>query len=567
MLVPEVIATSKYVQNLLAARSPVHKHQHGVFFGGVVVQRFDAPRGKGAAVGQDQRGKFLGADLEFFQAFGQGGVVFQDANLLAVGSVQTDARYLGRGLKRQDERRFGLVEFRVVGAGLRRYRTGLAAVKGYRINFSLGGRYGRGLVVNGSFGVRSVVGGHFGFGVCQGFALFAVGRDGKQLIVAVGLAGPDQGTVGQYFPIIRDIHIGHIFFFQPQLRLLVQALLEELKVVLEAVQNQKRQFIFRSPLHARQVFVVDPVGHFGRGLGGQAVHVQGYLGIGLTGLGVLEFLLGGVQIFAVHVHAESGNVRFVEPQKGQVFAAGRPPQSHVEAEFLLVDPIRSSVQDAVALSICGDSLSVARGDLQHPNVVVLHVRHPLAVGRQLGVLNRFWADGNKRPICQPEQAGFGLVGMAVNGFDAGFQKHGFLVRAERIALDVKRLFVCGFNLFGGHQNAFTGPCGVVELFNLGTVLAAREAGVVGAVGHRAQAADGFGAKRVDAPNVVQRYGTRILRVGRCGCRRFVLIRTASERFCLRHGAEGGCGKQAGPKERGNRSAVHTFAFNEGCRRY
>ena len=288
---------------------------------------------------------------------------------------------------REDEIGEGLVECGLVGSRLAGYGAGLAAFHRNGVDLALGSGLSRGLVENRAFGIGSVVFGDVGGGIREGFPLFTVGRYPVQLVVPPGFAGPDQGSVGKDFPLVRNLYIGCVFFFQPQTGSAVQTLGVEPQVVLQSVQHHKRQFVFGRPLHAGKVFVFQPGRHGGDGLFGEGIRMERHLGIGFSRFGVFELLLGGIQFGTVYIHAKRGDVGFVEPQKSEIFAVGRPPQRDVKAEFLFVHPIRGAVDNAVAHSVRGHGPALSRGHLKQPNVVVFHVGHPFSVGGKLGILD------------------------------------------------------------------------------------------------------------------------------------------------------------------------------------
>ena len=98
--------------------------------------------------------------------------------------------------------------------------------------------------------------------------------------------------------------------------------------------------------------------------------------------------------------------------------------------------------------------------------------------------------------------------MPVDGSKVGFQQKVLFVWAKGIVLNGKRLIFTGLQLLGRDQDAFGRPGSVVELFDLGTALAPRQSGVVNPVRHGPQSVDGFAAKGINAPDVVQGNCTR-----------------------------------------------------------
>ena len=98
-------------------------------------------------------------------------------------------------------------------------------------------------------------------------------------------------------------------------------------------------------------------------------------GIGLARLRILEALFSGIKLPVIARHGELLHCSFIKPIIGQMRPIGRPLKCLCECKLLLIHPVAHPVDDGVLLTIRGDTVGLASGQMFHPDVIVLHIGH------------------------------------------------------------------------------------------------------------------------------------------------------------------------------------------------
>ena len=230
-------------------------------------------------------------------------------------------------------------------------------------------------------------------------------------------------------------------------------------------------------------------------------------GVALPGLGVFE-RIGLVVEFAVEAHhLHQGHFRFVEAQVGDAAAVGREGIGLREAELLLVDPVRGAVDDRVPHPVVGDAARAPGCRVVDIEVVAVGIGDQLAVGRERGVARGFGlAEYGHQAVARGQEI-VGRVGVAVNRPGARGDEYLPFVGREGVIRDDE----VGRRL-GEHVLALS--CRGVAVTD---DVVAFEDGIVFAVGHRTDAADGF-VHRAQACDLGI-FAPRLYRTcaDRCGC--------------------------------------------------
>ena len=86
----------------------------------------------------------------------------------------------------------------------------------------------------------------------------------------------------------------------------------------------------------------------------------------------------------------------IELPEGDAAAIGAPAPAVAQAEFLLVDPVEGAVDDG-ARAVAGEPDHDAGGEVLDVQVVLAHVAHAAAVGRELGEEQRGGLAPARRP--------------------------------------------------------------------------------------------------------------------------------------------------------------------------
>ena len=240
--------------------------------------------------------------------------------------------------------------------------------------------------------------------------------------------------------------------------------------------------------------------------------------ISLPGLGVFE-RVGLVVEFAVEAHhLHQGHFRFVEAQVGDAAAVGREGIGLRKAELLLVDPVRGAVDDRVPRSVVGDAARALARGIVDIEVVAVGIGDQLAVGRERGVARGFGlAEYGHQTVARGQEI-IGRVGMAVDRPGARGDEYLPFVGREGVVRDDEVGRRLGEHLLALPRRGVAVTDDVVAF----------EDGIVFAVGHRADAADGF-VHRAQACDLGI-FAPRLYRTcaDRCGCEE-------CEKLCLHVG--------------------------------
>ena len=204
-------------------------------------------------------------------------------------------------------------------------------------------------------------------------------------------------------------------------------------------------------------------------------------GVALPGLGVFERIGLVVELAVEAHHLHQGHFRFVEAQVGDAAAVGREGIGLREAELLLVDPVRGAVDDRVPRPVVGDAARAPGCRVVDIEVVAVGIGDQLAVGRERGVARGLGlAEYGHQAVARGQEI-VGRVGVAVNRPGARGDEYLPFVGREGVIRDDE----VGRRL-GEHVLALS--CRGVAVTD---DVVAFEDGIVFAVGHRTDAADGF----------------------------------------------------------------------------
>ena len=150
---------------------------------------------------------------------------------------------------------------------------------------------------------------------------------------------------------------------------------------LVAVHGEHEQLFARNaPFHTGDVFRFR-VHHRACFFAFQIKYLDLDLGIFLAGLWVFELVGIRVQL-TVHGHAKFANVALVEAHESEVAAIGRPEHAVVVTEFLLVYPIRGTVDNGVDFTVVGNLGFLHGHQLDDEHIVVTHECNVRCIGRE-----------------------------------------------------------------------------------------------------------------------------------------------------------------------------------------
>ena len=219
--------------------------------------------------------------------------------------------------------------------------------------------------------------------------------------------------------------------------------------------------------------------------------MNGNGGILFAGDGILVRIVGGILVVLVkagilafpHLHVVDGDTALVVTDPAKDLRIGSEVEAPCRREFLLVHPVRDTVDDFVALAVlCHLRFCIIEKEFDHKEIVVSGKGYDVSIGREKGrCLRSAFGKGNHDATCHIIDVIDGGVGTAVNLFGLRLDEDFLLVGTHDIAVDAVKV-----DLAPDIADIKNDPCllavteaGARNLLTVGRQLAVRNAVVEG----------------------------------------------------------------------------------------
>ena len=258
------------------------------------------------------------------------------------------------------------------------------------------------------------------------------------MVVAALLGGHQEaGAVVEEVPVVGDVDVivvGLVIEHAALARGGIGG--QDFKMVLMTVEALDGQHIgILRPGDAGQIDVgFSARVHLHRLAACEVVNIDFDDGIVLARFGILEAVPIGIEALKL-LHLELAHVALVKLHVSNLLAVRRPVEALREAEFLLVDPVGSTVNNMIIEAVVGELLLLPCRQVLDEQVVVAHEGHLGGIGRE-GSQTLF-------AVLRERLQGLGLEvvdiiigveGMAVDALHIGEAQHLILVFAQFIVL-------------------------------------------------------------------------------------------------------------------------------------
>ena len=244
------------------------------------------------------------------------------------------------------------------------------------------------LIVGISLLIHTVKGDNIPFALCQLTNTLTRGAIAIEVRITIRLAHHSKALgVNRKAIDPLDFHIRLIGVSQGLLgNKCCRVYQEKSEVILMAIEGAHSQsIIYGSELDTRDVaLLVNRERHGAHYLLIHIVDMQRYGRIFLSGLGIFVGVLSRIKAISIDRHAVSRHLRLIEANECQIAAILAPREQFGAIEFLLVDPIGSSVDYLIALTI-GRYLHLAVVvELTNEDVIISYKSHHTPIGTEGG---------------------------------------------------------------------------------------------------------------------------------------------------------------------------------------